>query len=192
MFLLFWFVLCVSPWTNHIFSQLKGIWKNIKIEKDEINDKQRLIAKVIYKRAVESSRGFLQEAEQFELPSLVVVVVGILMHCFKEPLIFVWSHLVLSRKMEVIDRLSHISRVNNIGVVHSRLLDTSSISYIFPSWFSVMGTCVIRCSLNSLGINSTRRQTWIRRLIRANKTPETVSRAWNCTRSGENFTEYIM
>ena len=68
---------------------------------------------------------------------------------------------------------------------------TYSIICISPSWFSVMGTCIIWCSLKSLRIFSTMCQTWIGMSISARKTPETVSRPWICTRSGENSTEYM-
>ena len=68
---------------------------------------------------------------------------------------------------------------------------TYSIICISPSWFSVMGTCIIWCSLKSLRIFSTMCQTWIELSIPARKTPGTVSRTCICTRSGENSTEYM-
>ena len=41
-------------------------------------------------------------------------------HCFRIPLIFLycWSQLLLPRRPEVVDWLSHISRVRRLGIVH--------------------------------------------------------------------------
>ena len=69
--------------------------------------------------------------------------------------------------------------------------DTSSIICIVPSWFSAMGTCVIRCWLKTLRISSTMCKTWIGIANRAKDTPETLSPTWLCYRSGERSTEFI-
>ena len=95
------------------------------------------------------------------------------------------------RKEKNVEWLSHMFRVKIFGVVHSHMLITSSIICISPSWFSVMGTCVIWYSLKSLRITSTNCQTWIRMSICARKTLQIVSRTWICTKSTENSTENI-
>ena len=82
---------------------------------------------------------------------------------------------------------SKSSRVRSFRVVHSHMLSNC----ISPSWLSVMGTCVIWCSLKSLRVTSTMCQTCIWMSIRARKNPPTVSHPWTCTKSAENSTENI-
>ena len=110
----------------------------------------------------------------------------------REPLIlfdgnWVVHRSLFPRKEEIVEWLSHISRVRSFRVVHSHMLSNC----ISPSWLSVMGTCVIWCSLKSLRVTSTMCQTCIWMSIRARKTPPTVSHPWTCTKSAENSTENI-
>ena len=92
------------------------------------------------------------------------------------------------RSVERFDKTVKILRFNN-QVMQKR--DFFMIICISPSWFTVMGTCFVCCSLKSLRITSTMCQTWIGMSNRAGKTPQTVSRTWVCTKSPEIFTENI-
>ena len=86
---------------------------------------------------------------------------------FKEPFIFVncdgvfgWPFF-FPRKEEIVDWLSHISRVKNLLKSNPTWPVISDIISIVPSWFSVMRTCIWLSSLKSLLMISIKCHTWI-------------------------------
>ena len=67
----------VLTWATHLFSQKKRILKKIKTRKDEIHDKQQLLAKIIDQWGIEQQKrsgGSQKNAKLVETLSLVVVV----------------------------------------------------------------------------------------------------------------------
>ena len=65
------------------------------------------------------------------------------------------------RKKEVVDRLRDKSKFRNLGAVFDHQLSHFVHQFFNPNWLSVMGTCIIRCSLKSLWITSTMSHNFI-------------------------------
>ena len=129
---------------------------------------------------------------------MVVVVEGCFEGCFWEALIFIscdgvfgWSPVLLPRKEEVVDYVSHRYRVTNLELVRSHMLRHILHHLHCSKLVLCYGNLTQMMLVEIPRLTSTMCPTLTVIFVPAKHTPDAVSGTWICTRSGENYTEYI-
>ena len=100
------------------------------------------------------------------------------------------DHISPPEERENVDWLKHISRVRNLGVVHSHMLK-HLLHHLHDSKLVLCGGYLHHMMLVEIPSHHFHHGSGPDLDWYFQKTPETVSRIWICTRSGKISTEYI-